>query len=208
MESPSLLPRRNKVLALLNLGDLASAERECEMLIADSRGEVGGDFIFLGVARWLNGQVEGTVEAWRAESKAKFTDAAQGLLAPLLLWFAGVRENRKKWIREVRNKVVRIGASPAANSWPGALARTYLYGCQFQDLSPQMSPQPIVRAREECQALFFVGVAQLQHGDTASALRSFESAVERAPSAFLRPEYYLAKYEVSRGFAGWSYDPK
>jgi tetratricopeptide (TPR) repeat protein len=197
-ETGSLLPYRNKVLALLNLGWHSQAVRQCEEVISLSAGDTDSDYIFLGVAHWLAGEADAAIAAWEGARQAKYTDAAGGIEAPLLLWFAGVRERRDELKKRAATAIRRIGSSPRAKNWPGPLAAVVSRGSSLSELIPQMSSQPLVQPRQVCQASFFLGVARLEAGDEAAARELMRQAASQQPTALLRPEHYLAGHESRR----------
>src|SRR5579871_1590219 len=86
--STSLLPKRNKVIALLNLGKLEQAAELSRAIIATNGGSTDSDFHRLGVALWLQGEFDGAIAAWQAGSDTDYTDAARGVKNCLLRLYA------------------------------------------------------------------------------------------------------------------------
>ena len=83
--SGSLLPLRNKVLALLCLREYDKAAALSTAII-DRDSQTDSDYIFLGVSQWLRGQHDAAVASWHAALRTKYADAAGGVEAPLFLY--------------------------------------------------------------------------------------------------------------------------
>jgi hypothetical protein len=81
----SLLPLRNKVLALLQLHKYDDAVALSEYIVDKDHGESDYDFQFMGTAKWLSGKRDSSVAIWKSALETKYTDAAGGVEVPLLI---------------------------------------------------------------------------------------------------------------------------
>jgi hypothetical protein len=59
-----------------------------------------------------------------------------------------------------------------------------------------VSPAPILRERELCQACFYFGVHAFSVGDAAAYLKAMREAYDLGHIAKLGAEYYLALHET------------
>jgi hypothetical protein len=194
--SSSLLPLRNKVLALLNLDQHAQAVALSDDIIERNNSDTDSDFIFLGVAHWLQGQNEQAIAAWRRATRTDYTDAAGGVEAPLLLFYAGVRNGMPALRQEAEGILQELLPTTAISNWPGPIAQ-YVSG-QFTEsgLREKVSSQPVSNAKQSCQAAFYVGVMHLRDDNVPAFQQRMHEAAAQGPFSLIKQEYYLARGEI------------
>ena len=189
---------RNKVLALLLLERYGETKSLCEWLIQRTGGRFEDDFINSGIASWLQNSHEEAVSRWtEAQREKRYTDAAGGLMVPMLLNYAALRLNDAGLARKARARIAKRCGNPRAVNWPGPLGRFVLGAIDERELLALVTPQPILHEREMCAACFWIGAAAMQKNQ-ARSLELMAQAVTCAPAAYLEHEYYLAKGEVAR----------
>ncbi len=195
-KSPSALPLRNKVFALLNLGRYEDAMQLSRQIISRTNGESDSDFIFLGVACWLRAGYDEAVSVWQNATNTKYTDAAGGIEIPLLLLFAAAKlqndELKTQSLEDLKTLCIR-----PRSSWPGPVA-SYVTGTLTEDdVRSRLSAQPILRAKQLCQAAFYFGVMRLLQNDPDGYRQFMHESRTQGTSSLMRPEYYLAQAEAT-----------
>jgi len=201
-EDPSdVLPLRNKVLALLKLGQHQAAAVLCEEIIRRDRGESDSDFIFLGVAFWLQGLFDLAVGAWERGLNTKFTDAAGGVEVPLLLRAAGIRTGDAGLTKEAMRLLARFSGDPRRVNWPAPLAGFVLGSLSEAQVRELFSSQPMMRAKHICQSAFHFGIAHLAVGDHRRFVSSMRECCSQGPITLLKQEYYLGMAELAEAGA-------
>jgi hypothetical protein len=200
-ESLSILPLRNKVFALLCLWRHQDAVDICEEIIRRQQGDTDSDFIFLGVSLWLLRQLKKAITTWESASQTVYTDAAGGIEVPLLLFYAGVRCEDPLLREQADRQLRKLGKRKAAGNWPGPIAHFVLNELSEQQLLEKTSKQPLVRAKQRCQAAFFRGVVRLLNDDQGGFLACMQESVTQGPTSLMQQEYYLANGELQS--AAW-----
>jgi hypothetical protein len=66
------------------------------------------------------------------------------------------------------------------------------------ELRSQISSQAIVREKELCQAVFYIGLQHLVSGDVSGFHSAMREVLNFAPASLVKPEFYLAKWETER----------
>ena len=163
--SESVLPLRNKIIALLNLERYQDAVILCDRIIERESGESETDFINLGVSYWLQKIPNDAIAAWSRGKKAKYTDAAGGVKIPLLLFYAAIRMGDKKLQMESIKQLKSILGEASAVNWPGPIAEFMLDTTSAAIFLSKISQQPILRERQICQADFYIAVKHLEQGN-------------------------------------------
>lgn len=187
---------RNKVLALLNMGETKQALDVSEHIIRMTGGDTDMDYIFLGVAHWLRGETRDAVVAWKNGMDSDYTDAGGGVEILLLRYFAAIRLHDPA--SEADCRIALSGCQSASSKiWPCPLAGYALGVVTEQDMMSAMSSVPELKARQLCQASFYRGVMRLRDGKVAEVTPFFLAATQCGPSAMLVQEFYLGQYEVN-----------
>jgi len=181
---------RNKVTALLNLGEFKKAFRLSSRLWQVSPEGLGRDLIAGGVAAWLMGDKATAVALWQREKEAPYADSAGGMTAPLLIHFAATVLHDEALLKAARSRI-RVLLRRRVASWPAPVGRYVLGLCSEEDMRAAMSHGRTLRQRQECVANFYVGAAYL-HSNPKKAVAHMARAIEH-PVARLHDEYYLAK---------------
>jgi hypothetical protein len=198
-QTTSVLPLRNKVFALLALGRHEEVVRLCEEIIRRQEGKTDSDFIYLGVAFWLLGQRAKAVATWKSAVNTTYTDAAGGVEVHLLLFYAGVRSADELLRKQAERSLRKLVKRPAAGNWPGPIAHFLLGNLGEDQLNEKMSAQPLVRAKQICQAMFYIGVVRFSEGDGAAFLNCMKTSVSQGPICRMNQEFYLARWELDCG---------
>ena len=201
-EGGSLLVLRNKIFALLQLGRLDEAIALSERIIGLNKGNTDSDFIFLGVARWLQKQHGSAVAAWKAGLHTTYTDAAGGLEIPLLLLFAAIRTQDASLKNETVKLIEKLGKSKKMTNWPGPLGRYMIGRISEEELVASISNQPIVRAKQECQADFYFAVNRLTMGDWVGYRAKLKACISHGAASYVKQELYLARAEFGSSELG------
>jgi len=195
-ETQSLSPLRNKVFALLCLEKYDEVIRLSNDIIIKANGESDGDFVFLGVAHWLLGRYRDAVTVWERATDTKYTDAAGGVGIQLLLFYASVKLQDDKLKACALKQLQTLCKHPTANNWPGPLAGLVLGKLQEADVRSKMSKQPILKARQTCQAAFYIGTMQIASQDMHGYIEHMRESCGQGGACLLEQEYYLARDEV------------
>lgn len=199
----------NLALAFLNLGDLDSAlqcfERAEKTNLDD--GTVGDtQRIYTGAVHWLKGDETKAADVWSAllkdhiSGRIVYTDAAGGVLAPCLAWFAGQSLN----CSELANSAVRFLKkrlrSKQAGAWPGVIGQFVLGRLPEEDLLTEATNSERLLKRHLCKAEFWIAVVVGAAGDSGKAMGLLNSAARS--NALLEVEYYLAQHEHGKRTKG------
>lgn len=202
-ERPSPFLLRNRGIAHLNLGQLEQAEQD--FWAAEKLSKTAGDSnrMSAGTVKWLGGHETDAGQSWADVvhdldvRKIQYTDAAGGVEAPCLLWFAGVRLGRLEWRDAGIKSLRRTLRSKRSTAWPAALGQLVLGRALPDEVRKSVSSVAILHERELCQAEFYI--AWLAFVD--QRLDEFRDSLTRAASlsaALLEDELYLARYESAR----------
>jgi hypothetical protein len=200
----------NRGIAYLNLGqyDKALADFRTADEVHPSRTD--GYLQTMGIAQWLAGRESEATTTWHAlviaheRGKIQYSDGAGGVESPSLLWFAAVRLGRSELLKAARHLLKAKASSKnwRCQSWPAPIAKFLLGRIKEDRLRSQVADvPPLLRARQLCQAEFYIGVRRLQQGDYAGARKAFRTAA-KLTEATLADEYYLALHESKRPLRG------
>lgn len=214
---------RNRGLAHILMGQFEAALADFEQAVLDDPEHAGdGDYMLQGICHWYLSRPAKAVECWRASLQAPYTDWAGGVERVALLVYAGERLHdaalakkgmgllRGLWRKHQRRMRARAKRGhptphdlvrPGLSSWPGAVVPFLLGLMDVAALQREANDidSVIVQVRQQCQADFYIAVRALIESDWAT----FQEAMMRcAQSSYglLEQEYYLARWEVSRGF--------
>jgi hypothetical protein len=197
-ETESLLVLRIKIFALLQLGRLDESIAMSEKIIGLTNRNTDSDFIFFGVARWLQGQTDAAVAAWRSGLTSTYTDAAGGVEIRLLLLFAAISNHDSSLEKEALGKLELAGKSKRISDWPGPIV-SYMLGVLSEEaLISKISKQPILRKKQECQSDFYIAVKRLKSRDWIGYKAKLQGCLSHGPASYVKHEFYLAKAELSR----------
>lgn len=186
---------RNKVLALLNMGEAKEAVNVSKQIIQLTRGDTDSDYIFLGVAHWIQGETREAVVSWKAGMDSDYTDAGGGVEILLLQYFAAIRLHDPA--AEADCRIALQGCqSTSSRMWPSPLAGYALGVLTQQDMMAAMSSVPELKARQLCQASFYRGVMGLRDGRVTEVTPHFLAATQYGPTTMLVQEFYLGQYEA------------
>ncbi len=122
-----------------------------------------------------------------------YTDAAGGVEAPCLAWFAGQSLHRPELVDSAVRFLKRRLRSKQAQAWPGVIAQFILGRLPEEELFLEASKSEPLRKRRLCKAEFWAGVVAGAAGDGPKATARLHSAARC--EALLEVEYYLARYE-------------
>jgi tetratricopeptide (TPR) repeat protein len=197
LSSQSAFPLRNKIFALLNLGRFEEAVIQCEQIIQLVNGSTDSDFIFLGVAYWLQEMHSEATRAWKEALKAKYTDAAGGVEAPLLLLYASARLSDKK-LFELSMNMLKKWKGKVSRNWPGAIASMALGAISADELLLQIESQHFLREKQACQAYFHIGVQFLIKNNTEQFINSMKNGCAQGVFSYSKAEFYLSRFEFFR----------
>ena len=198
-ETGSLLPLRNKVIAQLNDDQLDSAIEVSRRIIKLNGGKTDSDYIFLGLAYWLRRERESAVRAWREGSNTDYTDAAGGVEIPMLIMFGASRLRDAALHEEAIGIVKKVLGKRTDGPWPVPIAR-YCIGAMSEEMVRQkIPPASKIGPKLSCQANFYFAMNACLRGDHVRSNELLgEAGVLVEPMVLLRPEYYLAKYELAQ----------
>lgn len=193
--SGDLFPLRNKVFALLQLNKFKETTSLVQRIIDENQGSTDSDFIFLGVARWLDLDHNGAIQAWHSGKHSKYTDAAGGLEIPMLLLFAATKLGDEALRKQALKSIEKLARAKSAVNWPGPLARYLMELGSEQELIASINPKPILHEKQKCQVDFYLGVKSLQIGDQAGFRKSMIACAGSDIVSATKPEFHLAKGE-------------
>jgi hypothetical protein len=193
----SVFPLRNKVFALLLLNRFADAAELCREIIRSQQGDTDSDFIFLGTSLWLLGDRNQAISAWQSSSETRFTDAAGGVEVALLLLYAAIRVGDSSLRHDAENQLVERCTQPEIGNWPGPIANFVLGRlAEAELLSAINANHPILKAKQLCQAEFYLGLQRLAAGDSAGFLERMGQAKSQGAVSPVKQEFYLADGEL------------
>lgn len=201
--SPSTRAFNNRGMAYLHLGDYNAALadfRSADALSSKALHTVcdGGK---CGVALWMAGRNKEALVTWRAGVEAslagtiRYGDAAGGLTIGNLLFFAGVRLADPDGVVIATRLLRKRFRTRQSTAWPGPVSRYLLGMVSESDILAAVSPTPILRERQLCQARFYVGVHAFSVGDIAAYSSAMGEAYNLGRVAKIEVEYYLALHE-------------
>jgi tetratricopeptide (TPR) repeat protein len=198
----------NRAIAYLNLREFDKALADFQAANDCFEYTSDGYLQSVGVAHWLAGRESEAVAAWQdlvlaiERGKIQYTDGAGGVESACLLWFAAVCLGQATLLKLARRVLkakvkTKLGRNWSIDNWPGPIAMFLLGELDEKELRDRIIAVPIARARELCQAEFYIGVRALQLGDTLAARRAFRRAA-KLDAAKIENELYLAKRESNR----------
>ena len=196
-QKPSLLVLRNKRFALMSLKRHQEAISLSRQLIENDLYSSQSDWLFLGAALWLTGRCEDAVGAWREGAKAKYTDAAGGVLSPLALLYASTRLAREDLQLESLAGLRQVAAVNSGRNWPGPIAEFAAGDLTDQELLTVVSQVPILRQKQMCQAKFYIGVMCCRNGSNSHFRKAMTEASSQGSVARSLHEFYLAEAEAA-----------
>ncbi|MFO0881752.1 MAG: tetratricopeptide repeat protein [Gemmataceae bacterium] len=213
----------NRGIAYLLLGNFDAAQNDFRQIIDEEPTRPSAAaFCFVGIAQWHLNQPQEAITTWRAGLNARYSDAAGGVEIPVLLLYAGWRMGHPAVEAEAlsllqtlwgqhcrRHKRVNRGTNtstddfvhPGLLTWPGPLAPLYLGeidSSMVQKVVDQTSP-PTLQERYQCAVNFHLGLVAGRQGDRDA----FQRGMRRCAASrrgLLEAEFYLARWEVDRGF--------
>jgi lipoprotein NlpI len=220
---PTRNPNRyNRGTAYLLMKNFNAALEDFNWIIQDSdpRYATTGEFTFAGICCWYLGRPVDALAHWRKGVDAPYRDAAGGVETPALLLYAAERLRddllRKESIAMLKELWRKHSAAqkrkkphlshddlvhPGLVAWPGAIVPfllNHLDESSFIQKSEESSSDTL-RTRHRCAADFYRGVRALRLGDRLGFQSRMKDCVE-SHYGELEHEFYLARWEVERGF--------
>ncbi len=185
---------RNKVLALLCLGNLNESILTSQAIIKATNGSTDSDYIFQGVALWLQNKHSEALASWKDGMRCRYTDAAGGIESPLLLYYGATRLADPTLAADAV-KILKAKIGKSIGPWPAPIAAYILKRMTSDEVMMAMSQNAVLKAKQLCQSLFCFGIRALETGDSAKASVFFREAAGLEPVTLTRHEHYLAKNE-------------
>jgi lipoprotein NlpI len=178
-------------------GALAAVDQA--IALAGPRYCAASHFTMRGICYWYLGQPAAMIEALHLANDAPYTDAGGGVGVPALLLYVAVRLHDEGLARGALRLLHKHVKRPRRRGWPWPIA-PYLLG-QLDDarVAELAQASPPLRFRHECQAYFYMAVSALRQGNTTAYQTKMRDAIGDS-GAFLECEYFLARWEVLRGF--------
>jgi len=213
----------NLGVAHLLMGNFPAALDDFQRIIAESdpRYLSTSEYVSAGIALWNLDRPEEAIASWRAGLAAPYTDAAGGVEIPALLLYGGWRSGspavekegvkllEKLWAGHLRRQKRRQERArpthsdlvhPGLVAWPGAIVPFLLGEIDQAGLqrAVEQAGNDTLRERWQCAAHFHLAVGAGRMNDPAS----FREGMRRcaASRGELESEFYLARWEVERGF--------
>ncbi len=185
-----------EIRALLCLGRYRDTADLCDEIIRLSPYSHQSDFIFRGVAEWLDNRQEDAVAAWQRGSRAHYTDAAGGVKIPLLLLFAAIRRSESA-LRKLSEAAIRkFCKRRAIVNWPGTIAHFAAGKIDENELLAAMNEPAVLRERHSCEAEFYVATLRLARGDHDGYIEFLKRSCSHGPKSLLEAEFFLASGEL------------
>ena len=153
-------------------------------------------YIGVGISLWWMSRNSEAVEAWKNALHAPYADAAGGVEAPAFLLFAATMMSdlnlRKKAIALLQKK----WKTKRVECWPGPVAGFLLDEIDENTfLSYGKVKNPILKERNLTKIHFWMGISYFRQGNLQKYRKHLQKAVQ---GHIIEPEYYLAKYELSK----------
>jgi tetratricopeptide (TPR) repeat protein len=197
LKGKSLLPLRNKVIALMNLKRYEEVITSCQKIIELTNGNTDSEFIYLGMAKWVLNDIESAIDYWRKGLNAYYTDAAGGIIIPALLYFASVKLKDKTVKKEASRLLKKRWKSRFSVNWPGAVAGFLLNELDDRKFIESVSSEPTLQRRQLCQANFYVALKYLEQGEVEKYINHLTQCT-LSEYGYLEDEYYLAIGELDK----------
>lgn len=191
---------RNLEQAHLRIGSLYEAIKCCEELIPTVQWPVADDYLELGAAYWIQGNLAECIANWRKALKCSYGDAAGNLVPALLLYYAAVRTNDSNLLTEAAKSIEKKLKTGWSRNWPAPIGR-YLIG-QVDETVVQADFDRCVdwtKPDEGCRWDFYRGVKHLERGEHNLFLACMQSAVDRPNQITWTTEFVLARHELKGG---------
>lgn len=195
-DSGNIFPLRNKVYALFHLkkyDEIISISRKC---IEARNGESSGDFISLGIANWILGNVPNAIGIWKQAQNCPYKDAAGGIDTQVFLYFAAVKTHDDKLKLNTKRTIKKLLKTKRAINYPGPLGHYLLDDIDERQLVSYVANVPILRERQLCQAHFVSAIKSLEGGSIERYYRMLKACINHGSSSYLEQMYYLAKIEL------------
>ena len=217
-------PLFNRGITHLLMGQPASALEDFQKIIkgTEARLRSSAEYIHAGISCWYLDRPDDAVQFWQDGIPAPYTDAAGGVELPAILLYASerlqneslrhgaIKQLKGHWRKYLRRRHRRRDrprpshddlVHPGLVAWPGAIVPFLLGEIDESALLEAVRRQSseILCTRWQCAADFYIGFRGLCRGDWSS----FQDGMRRsAASGYgeLEHEYYLARWEVQRGF--------
>jgi lipoprotein NlpI len=146
------------------------------------------------VIHWLLGNHIQAIEIWKNATDTKYTDAAGGVEIPLLLFFASVFCSDGKLKEQSISKLEDY----IDNIWPGPIAAFVLGKISEEELWSKMSQQSILKAKQICQASFYMAIVQYELGNKKGFVKYLQQACGQGTVTLMKHEYFLARNLLDR----------
>lgn len=202
---PHIPAYENRATAYLLAGDLDAALADYAVAgFLDLTDSTVGDHAHLhvGAVLWMKQRHALAAALWRhtvqqvLKNRFTHTDAAGGVQAGCLLWFASARLGDPA-LRALADELLlkRLGKPGRwGNAWPAPLAAMLLGELPVPDLMAAASSPPAMANRQLCQAHFHAASLAHSQGNGDLAARHLQSSAETR--AFIEIEYFLALHEL------------
>ncbi len=202
--------------ALLFTGRLAAAEQACSDINRTDRHALDTIYHQLGVARWLQANYVGALEAWRESQMCMGSTGLRGVYGALLVGFAGTCLQRVELINEADAVIAKLRRAPGYSGWPCSFADRFVQVATRDQAWDQLEKdreyladdrdrQMQIKELERHQLAFWDAVAVWRSGDVptfGAGLQAFEplsshyTRLKRDTLVDLlrHPEYYLGRW--------------
>jgi hypothetical protein len=164
-----------------------------------------GPAIGFGVVLWLLGDVYGAAMVWSQVCdqafRGRYDYSSQATYqGGLLLWFASVWLKDEDWHCEAEqlvDKLLRKKRPVMGAGFPSRLARLLRKEIDLPQIEAEYSDVPLLREREQTQALFYAGVRAFEEGNLSETERLWRQ-VKTPENSFVELENYLLLHERGR----------
>jgi tetratricopeptide (TPR) repeat protein len=193
----------NRGIAYMNVGQLHRAQDDFEA--AERTDTTRGDSyrLRIGAVEWIRGMETEAEQTWESVvqdlngNAITYTDAAGGVQAPCLLWFAGMRLENGRLCEIATESLKRTLKSKRTSIWPGIVGQLVLGRTVASSVRAAVSSVPILRERQLCQAEFYIAWCALQDHRRKDCWQALRRSAQ-LNAALLENEFYLARHELSR----------
>jgi len=160
----------------------------------------------VGVALWLAGEHYLACADWLAEihrnQRKEFThmDAAGGVNAPMLLWWASHFNELAAFRAEAVAELIRLRSQQALvrRGWPGPIADHILGRISSVQLRiAATSHNAQLESTRRCRSEFYESIKYFLNGDSDNYIRCLMSVIENSLN-LKEDEARLARYEIDR----------
>lgn len=112
---------------------------------------------------------------------------------PLLLYFAAVKTNNTLLKTEAVNHLKKVVKSSISKNWPGPLGAFILENVDENALLSCVSIQQSLRAKQLCQANFYMAIRSLEKGNMDRSRQLIKDILQLGKPAMQKPEFYLCE---------------